>query len=59
MNIYAFAMPFTAYMNPLACGGTERYNMGTWFVTHIFVDQKFLRIFNAVRRRACHDGRQG
>lgn len=31
MNIYAFAMPFTAYQNPLAYGGTEWYNMGTWF----------------------------
>ncbi len=31
MNIYGFAMPFMAYSNPLAHGGTEWYNMGTWF----------------------------
>ena len=45
MNIYAFAMPFVAYQNPLAMGGTEWYNLGTWFFTHILFDQKFLTIF--------------
>jgi len=45
MNIYAFAMPFIAYQDPLAMGGTEWYNLGTWFFTHIFFDQKFLTIF--------------
>jgi uncharacterized protein len=45
MNIYAFAMPFIAYSNPLAMGGTELHNIGTWFFTHIFFDQKFLSIF--------------
>jgi uncharacterized protein len=45
INIYGFAMPFIAYSNPLTMGGTEPYNLGTWFVTHIFVDQKFLTIF--------------
>jgi uncharacterized protein len=45
MNIYAFAMPFTAYNNPLALGGTEPHNLGTWFLTHILFDQKFLSIF--------------
>ena len=45
MNIYAFAMPFQAYMNPLPMGGTEWYNLGTWFFTHILFDQKFLTIF--------------
>lgn len=45
MNIYAFAMPFSAYMNPLLLGGTEPHNLGTWFFTHIFFDQKFLSIF--------------
>jgi len=46
MNIYAFAMPFRAYGNPLAYGGTEWYNLGTWFLTHILFDQKFLPIFS-------------
>jgi uncharacterized protein len=46
MNIYAFAMPFVAYSNPLAYGGTESWNMATWFFTHIFFDQKFMTIFS-------------
>jgi len=45
MNIYAFAMPFVAYNNPLLMGGVEAHNIGTWFFTHIFFDQKFLSIF--------------
>ncbi len=46
MNIYAFAMPFAAYTNPLLMGGLEPYNLGTWFVTHVFFDQKFMSIFS-------------
>ena len=34
MNIYAFAMPFAAYSNPLMMGGTDALNLGTWFFTH-------------------------
>ena len=45
MNIYGFAMPFPAYTNPLLMGGTDGLNLGTWFATHIFFDQKFLSIF--------------
>jgi len=46
MNIYAFAMPFAAYFNPLAAGGTEPHNIGTWFFTHVLFDQKFMSIFS-------------
>ncbi len=46
MNIYAFAMPFPAYGNPLLMGGTEWYNLGIWFVTHLFFDLKFMAIFS-------------
>ena len=46
MNIYAFAMPFAAYTNPLIMGGEEWYNLGTWFVTHLLFDQKFMTIFS-------------
>lgn len=45
MNIYAFAMPFIAYTDPLRMGGTEAHNLGTWFFTHILFDQKFISIF--------------
>ncbi len=46
MNVYAFAMPFAAYANPLIAGGTEAHNLAVWFVTHIFFDQKFMTIFS-------------
>ena len=45
MNIYAFAMPFAAYNDPLIMGGTDTLNMGVWFFTHLLFDQKFLSIF--------------
>jgi uncharacterized protein len=45
MNIYWFAMPTLAYSDPLAMGGTELHNLGTWFVTHSLFDLKFMAIF--------------
>lgn len=46
MNIYAFAMPFAAYTDPLIMGGREWYNLATWFATHLLFDQKFMTIFS-------------
>lgn len=46
MNVYAFAMPFAAYANPLIAGGTGFHNLAVWFVTHVFFDQKFMTIFS-------------
>ena len=46
MNVYAFAMPFYAYSNPLLGGGTGPLDLGTWFFTHLFFDQKFMSIFS-------------
>ena len=48
MNIYGFAMPMAAYSNPLAYGGTEWFNIGTWYFTHLLFDQKFMTIFSIV-----------
>ena len=48
MNIYAFAMPIAAYSNPLALGGTEWFNIGTWYFTHLIFDQKFMTIFSTL-----------
>ena len=45
MNVYAFVMPLAAYYNPLIMGGTDALNMGAWFFTHLFFDQKFMSIF--------------
>ncbi len=44
MNIYAFAMPFVAFNNPLLYGGSG-IHYGTWVFTHLFFDQKFMTIF--------------
>lgn len=46
MNIYGFAMSMAAYSNPLADGGTEWFNIGTWYFTHLMFDQKFMTIFS-------------
>jgi uncharacterized protein len=46
MNIYAFAMSAVAYSNPIVSGGTEWYNLATWYFTHLFFDQKFMTIFS-------------
>jgi len=46
MNVYAFAMPLAAYANPLVMGGTDVLDIGTWFFTHLFFDQKFMSIFS-------------
>lgn len=46
MNVYAFAMPLAAYYNPLVMGGSDALNLGTWFFTHLFFDQKFMSIFS-------------
>jgi uncharacterized protein len=46
MNIYAFAMPFAAYMNPLLYGGERGIDLHTWTFTHLLFDQKFMTIFS-------------
>jgi uncharacterized protein len=46
MNIYAFAMPFPAYNNPLLWGGNDTLSKAVWFVTHFLFDQKFLPVFS-------------
>lgn len=46
MNVYAFAMPLAAYYNPSIMGGRDAVNMGVWYFTHLFFDQKFMSIFS-------------
>ena len=46
MNIYAFAMPFAAYGNPLLYGGATGIDFGTWIATHLLFDQKFMTLFS-------------
>ncbi len=46
MNVYAYAMPFAAYANPLVYGGSTGVHYLTWVVTHLVFDQKFLTLFS-------------
>ncbi|HEY0132051.1 MAG TPA: DUF418 domain-containing protein [Allosphingosinicella sp.] len=46
MNIVAFAMPFQAYMNPLAYGWESSADFVSWVVSFIFVDGKMRGLFS-------------
>jgi uncharacterized protein len=46
MNIVAFAMPFQAYMNPLAYGWEGSGDYWSWVVSFIFVDGKMRGLFS-------------
>jgi uncharacterized protein len=46
MNIVAFAMPFQAYMNPLAYGAEGPADLASWMFSFIFVDGKMRGLFS-------------
>ena len=46
MNIQAFALPISAYFNPLVYGGFDGWDRIAWYVTRLFFDVKFLSIFS-------------
>ncbi|MDQ3246515.1 MAG: DUF418 domain-containing protein [Pseudomonadota bacterium] len=46
MNIVAFAMPFQAYMNPLATGAVSQADFVSWLFSFIFVDGKMRGLFS-------------
>jgi uncharacterized protein len=46
MNIVAFAMPFQAYMNPLAYGWESAADFVSWLVSFILVDGKMRGLFS-------------
>lgn len=46
MNIVAFALPFSAYVNPLAGGPIGNLNLATWFLNFVFVDSKMRGLFS-------------
>ena len=46
MNIVAFAMPFPAYMNPLALGDIGQADFLSWSFSFIFVDGKMRGLFS-------------
>ena len=46
MNIVAFAMPFQAYINPLAFGIDGSADFASWLVSFVFVDGKMRGLFS-------------
>lgn len=46
MNIVAFALPFSAYVNPLAGGPVGPLDLATWFFNFVFVDSKMRGLFS-------------
>ncbi len=47
VNVQAFSMPFSAYVNPLAAPFPfEGASEAVWTATHVFFDQKFITIFS-------------
>jgi len=46
LNIYSFALPSAAYMNPAAYGGATGINLTTWLVHMTFFDGKMRAIFS-------------
>jgi uncharacterized protein len=46
MNIVAFAMPFQAYLNPVAYGGSEGVDLWAWTLAFIFIDGKMRAMFS-------------
>ncbi|NJM51736.1 MAG: hypothetical protein HC843_13435 [Sphingomonadales bacterium] len=46
MNITAFAMPETAYINPAAYGGADSGNIAAWLFGFLFFDGKMRGLFS-------------
>jgi len=45
MNVVGFALPMGAYEVPAVAGGAEGLDLVTWWVSQVFVQQKFLNMF--------------
>ncbi len=46
MNIIAFAMPFAAYMNPMAYGAEGPADIASWAFSFVFIDGKMRGLFS-------------
>ena len=46
MNIVAFAMPFAAYINPMAYGGHDGINLASWLFNTVLIDGKMRGLFS-------------
>ena len=46
MNIVGFALPFQAYLNPVALGPVDDADFASWLVSFVFVDGKMRGLFS-------------
>ncbi len=46
MNIVAFALPFAAYINPVAGGPVGKADLAAWFFNFVFIDSKMRGLFS-------------
>jgi uncharacterized protein len=46
MNIIAFAMPFQAYLNPMAYGIESGADLASWAFSYVFIDGKMRGLFS-------------
>ena len=46
VNIWAFALPFSAYGNPSVYGDMSGANYWTWLLSYVLVQEKFITIFS-------------
>lgn len=45
MNVYAFALPFQAYSNPIVWGGDAPVDRWVWAASFVFIEDKFRTLF--------------
>ncbi|NNC72930.1 MAG: DUF418 domain-containing protein [Sphingomonadaceae bacterium] len=48
MNIVAFGMPFQAYSNPMAYGGSSPLDLAVWATNFVLVDSKMRGLFSVL-----------
>lgn len=53
MNVYAFALPFQAYTNPVVWGGEGAADRWVWEVSFVFVEDKFRTLFTMLFGAGC------
>jgi len=46
MNIQAFSMPFSTYINPTLWGDLTGTNQWVWIISNVFADLKFMSLFS-------------
>ena len=53
MNVYAFALPFQAYVNPQVWGGEGALDRIVWAASFVFIEDKFRTLFAMLFGAGC------